>query len=132
MACLAFFQGRAERFTDTSKFAAIIRDTITGLERNAGTIGPPFQIRRNQVGYKKPYLTHGIVLTCAKNDMYSLRVLLEDAYNPPKSNFPFVTFRTIEGSAPEVKVNLFRRIHGDKVLACSSHGLVFLFGHCWT
>ena len=119
---LGFFQGKAERFTDTSKFAAIIRDTITGLERNAGTIVPTFQLRCDQVGYQTPYLTRGIVLTCAKNDMYSLRVLLEDAY-PPTSNFPFITFRTIEGSSTEVKVKIFRqhklRIHGDNVLASS-------------
>ena len=119
---LGFFQGKAERLTDTSTFAAIIRDTITSLERNAGTTIPTFQLRRDQVGYQTPYLTRGIVLTCAKNDMYSLRVLLEDAY-PPTSNFPFVTFRTIEGSSPEVKIKIFRqhklRIHGENVLASS-------------
>jgi hypothetical protein len=114
---LGFFQGKAERFTDTSNFAAIVRGTITGLERNTGTIVPILQLRHDQVGYQTPYLTWGIVLTCAKNDMYSLRVLLEDAY-PPKSNFPFVTFRTIE-----TKVEIFRqqklRICGENVLASS-------------
>jgi hypothetical protein len=120
---LGFFRGKADRITNIFELTEMICTPMQRHTNEQNVALPAFQLQCDQVGYKTEYpLTQGIVLYCAKKDMYHLHAILEELY-PPANNFPFFTFWTIDGSSPDIKIKIFRqhklRIQGENMMDCS-------------